>query len=167
MELKLYVSFAIAALVHESHQDCEYEEVKSLEWPIYVFDASLLFASQRLPPVTESPTLHYKTHCSNVVFTMEEELKCVCQHTDLPHYLIVDKSNIAELPLGVLTQFSSVTKMYFNGNHIKTISPGAFNGLLKLEELYLQNNELTVLSIGVFNSLTNLKILDASFNNLE
>lgn len=165
-----FVLTILTSLVYRSLQTCEFIEAKSKVFKIQReyrhYNEDGLWEPRWYEKKTY-PTLYFTIYCQNVTFRIGEELEAnYKENNDYPLHLEIDKSDIPELPVGVLVKFSSVKTILLNGNGVQSIQPGAFSGLTKLEELYLQDNLISEISRGVLNSLINLRKLDLSNNSL-
>ena len=78
------------------------------------------------------------------------------------------RTDIGHLPAAAFAQAARLSTLYLQGNeHIRTISPDAFDGLSSLERLALDDTRIETLPAGLFAPLTSLRWLQVAKNQLR
>lgn len=84
------------------------------------------------------------------------------QELEISGHLLLD-----HLYLGTFSQQHNLTKLMLNYNRLKTVLPGIFASLKRLEALQMKGNLISHLPPRIFSNTSSLRVLDLSLNKLE
>ncbi|KAJ3646003.1 hypothetical protein Zmor_023616 [Zophobas morio] len=114
--------------------------------------------------VTVEPGMPNRTVCS--VETLEEDDPLKFKKQKNPDYLYVDVS-YGEIPKDAFAKLKSRKELWFLGENITFIQPGAFANLTELDNLAITNTLITNISSNTFEGVPNLKILSLIKNKID
>lgn len=106
--------------------------------------------------------LLYCLHFSESDFLWPCPQKCICRQDTLE--VNCSSKHFTVVPEGL---HSSVRRLNFFGNRLKTLSRRQFYGLTQLEELDLSENIISMIEVEAFQGLKNLRILRIKNNRLK
>ncbi|XP_019866330.2 leucine-rich repeat and immunoglobulin-like domain-containing nogo receptor-interacting protein 1 [Aethina tumida] len=113
--------------------------------------------------------IHSQQECINtpgVTTCKHEKLSAPITVKDYNNLLDFSKGSIEEIKVDTFKKVPNILSLYLGANKIRTIQPGALNGLSKITTISLQSNQLETIQNNVFTCPT-LKELSLSLNKIR